>query len=173
MSGKVHFAANTIWSIIFAACLCGCSRSVDKGFDPNRNALSVEVKKILETGESFVLFSLDPALPQIPSTNTTEGFHEFHVLGKVDIKDAGERAEILHALYQGIADSTGNVAGCFNPRHGISATLDGEKVELVICFECLSMRVYTKDIHGLFTTSTPGKVFNKALAQAGIPVAEK
>lgn len=34
------------------------------------------------------------------------------------------------------------VAPCFNPRNGLTVTQGEEAWDLVICFECLSIRVY-------------------------------
>ena len=54
--------------------------------------------------------------------------------------------QLLDALYKGIADSDGNGAKCFDPRHGIRASVDGKTVDLVICFECSWVYVfYDKD----------------------------
>lgn len=163
---RVHLGAIAV--IMLAICPWGCSRS-NEVFATNRNELPGKIKTVLETSESFVLLSLDPSA----TPDTTEIFHDYKVLGKVDIKDKGERAEILQALHQGIADASGNVLGCFNPRHGISATLGGERVELVICFECLSMVVYTKETNGLLTARAPENIFNKVLAKARVPIAGK
>ena len=157
------------WMLVVALSSWGCGTPVDKGFDPNRNELPAKIKTVLETSESFVLLSLDPSA----TPDSKEVFHEYKVLGKVDIKDKSERTEILKALQQGIADASGNVLGCFNPRHGISATLGSERVELVICFECLSLDVYTKETNGLLTARTPEILFNKTLTKAGVPTAGK
>ncbi len=143
-------------------------------FDPRRNALPPDAQKILDSGGRFVLLSLNPTPANI-STNTAgsagETFHGYPVLGKTEIKDAKQRKELLRALYRGIADSDGSVAGCFNPRHGISATLENKTVELVICFECLSMTVYADGQSGVLTTRSPLPTFNKALEEARLPVA--
>jgi hypothetical protein len=96
-----------------------------------RNLIPKEGLNVLENGQEFTLFSLDPE-PETKSTNT---FHGLAVLGKVQIKHGVERRATLDALYGGVA-LDGPEAMCFNPRHGIHAKL-GEQIEdLVICFEC-------------------------------------
>ena len=102
-----------------------------------------------------------------------ETFHDFAVLGRTEIYDQKQRAELLRALYKGIADSDGRVGACFNPRHGISASLAGETVDLVICFECLSIETYAKDEKPVLTTSSPQPTFNHALKKAGLPIAKE
>ena len=67
--------------------------------------------------------------------------------------------------------SKGLVAGCFKPRHGIRAVVDGKKVELVICYECLSMSVYVDGKRSsALTVKGPEKVFNKFLTDAKVPL---
>src|SRR5262245_45296258 len=74
------------------------------------NAFSAEILRVLETGDRFVLFSLDPTDPIFraePAPQLRETFHKYDVLGKTEIHDQQERAELLAALYKGIADSDG------------------------------------------------------------------
>jgi hypothetical protein len=146
------------------------------GFDLAQNRLPQETKKVLEKGERFLLLSLDPTHPdsrQAPSPQPKEMFHDYAVLGKTEISDAVIRAELLRALYKGIADSDGVVAACFNPRHGISATLGSETVDLVICFECLSIETHAKMGKNVLTTRSPEPTFNRALKRARLPVAKE
>ena len=43
-----------------------------------------------------------------------------------------DQRRILAVIYEGIRDSKGMVAACFNPRHGVRATRGEDVVELVI-----------------------------------------
>ena len=140
-----------------------------------RNSLPAETRRILDSGERFVLLSLDPTDPVLRRESKLppgETFHEYEVLGKSEIRDPQERAELLRALYKGIADSDGSVASCFKPRHGISATLGGETVDLVICFECSSILIFSKDRASKPTTHSALPTFNRALEKAGLPIAK-
>jgi hypothetical protein len=148
------------------------------GFDRTQNTLPALTRNVLDSGEQFVLLSLDPTplalrrqFGRESDPPPKETFHDYAVLGKAAIHDQKERAELLRALYKGVADSHGLVASCFNPRHGISATLAGETVDLVICFECLSIQTYAKDGKGVLTTASPQPTFNRALGRAGLPLA--
>lgn len=153
-----------------------------------QNVLPADTRRVLDNGERFVLLSLEPydrekatwALgtnamsppdPTKKSEPPKKKFHDYVILGSVEIRDGKEREELLRALYKGIADSEGRVAACFNPRHGISATLAGETVDLVICFECLSIQTYAKNGKGVLTTGSPLPTFNGALRRAGLPIA--
>jgi hypothetical protein len=129
----------------------------------------------LDSGEQFVLLSLDPKRPSPRHDDdppSKETFHGYAVLGEAVIHDQAIRKELLGALYKGVANSDGDQYACFYPRHGISATLAGEKVDLVICFECLSIDTYGKDKKIVLTTGSPGQTFDKALERAGLPAAQ-
>lgn len=151
-------------------------RPLRPGYGPNENHLPTETQKILDGAERFVLLSLDPTHPALRSEGAPppkETFHDYGVLGRTEIRSVEERTELLHALYKGIADSDGAVANCFNPRHGISATSGDETVDLVICFECLSMQTYHRQPGSRLTTRSPEPTFNRALERANLPIAKK
>lgn len=146
------------------------------GFDRTQYSLPSEARKILDAGQRFILLSLDPMDPALRSKSAPapkETFHDYTVLGQTEIRDERQRADLLRALYKGIADSDGGIAPCFNPRHGISATLGDETVDLVICFECFSIETYTgAGESGLtLTTGSPEATFNGALESARLPTA--
>lgn len=136
----------------------------------DNNTMPADVQTVLDRCDEIELYSLDPA-PNIDKEKPKDEFHGWKVLGKTTLKK-GDRKAVLEALSKGIKESDGTVAACFNPRHGIKATHDGKTVELVICFECLSMQVHygDKTTASLTTTDTPQKVFDKALTDAKVPL---
>ena len=143
----------------------------DTSYKPTPKRLSDASRQILDTSEQFVLLSLEPVYPNQPSTDAPEKFHAYPVLGRVEIKDAKQKAELLGALYKGVADSDGAVAACFNPRHGIRAVNGTNWIELVICFECAYMQEYgSASGDGATTTKSPTETFNRTLKQAGLPI---
>jgi len=145
-------------------------------FDSSQNVLPPETRRVLEAGERFVLLSLDPTPPALRRKSDPppkETFHDYAVLGKVEIRDETERAALVQALYKGIRDSDGRFALCFNPRHGLSVTLGGETLDLVICFECLQVQTYATHRKDVLTTDSPQPTFNQALESAGLPIAKE
>ena len=81
---------------------------------------------------------------------------------------------LVAALKKGVEENDGTVANCFNPRHGIRATHEGNTVELVICFECLSMQAYLgAERSGALTTASPERTFDDVLRAAKVPLAPK
>jgi hypothetical protein len=150
-------------------------------FSPEKNVLTPEVEKVLNSAQQFTLLSLDPEYlsDEVKARLGPDAlFHEFRILGKAEIRDAVERAALARALLAGIADSNGMAAGCFDPRHGVRVTLDGATVDIVICFECMHIETYLNDKHVLvngfvdaLTSRLPRPLFNEALRKAGLPLA--
>jgi hypothetical protein len=140
------------------------------GEDKKDNRLPDKAKAVLDKADQIVLFSLEPD----DRKKVKDGFHGWMVLGQTTVKDADVRSQILTALYQGIAKSDGNGAKCFDPRHGIRATADGKRVDLVICFECNWVYVYYDNDenrqHVAVTTREPQVVLDKTLKNAGVPL---
>ena len=125
---------------------------------------------------SVALLSLHPATQATdPSTRASEGFEAeerldgFPVLGQCVLTPEAQR-RIVGALFDGIHDNDGTVAGCFNPRHGLRVDRNGTRYELVICFECMSLRVLRdgKRIGSALTTAVPAGRFNQTLRAAGV-----
>jgi hypothetical protein len=92
------------------------------------------------------------------------------VLGKKEIKDDKERKKLLEALRLGVEDNFGMVAGCFIPRHGIRLKKEAETIDLVICFQCMSVEVFKGDKKqpGFLISDGPQKTFNAVLSAPGV-----
>jgi hypothetical protein len=132
--------------------------------------LPKEAKEILDGAEKFELYSLDPAGGMLKKGEESGGFHGWKVLGKTEIKDAGTLKKVRTAIDKGIAEGEG-AAGCFIPRHGIRATMKDRTVDLVICFECVSMMVFVKDkTHAVWTSDSPQPTLDKILRDANVPL---
>ena len=159
--------------VIFAASVVACGRH--EGVAP-RNVAPPEITAILDNSMQFVLLSIDPLavnMRNAPAGHPQEVFHGHAVLGKTEIRDKAQRAALLESLYKGIGESDGKtVHMCFNPRHGIHATNGNTTVDLLICFECWQMLIYTHDRERMLTTTeSPQTSFDKALKAAHIPLA--
>lgn len=127
----------------------------------------------LGTPEHLVLYSIDGRdfeLGQEPQT--AEKFHDYPVLGKIEIRSEADRATIMQAVKRSVAGGTiGQFHKCFWPRHGIHATMNGEAIDLVICFECNQLHI-EGEIEATELISDAGQpVLNEYLTKAGIPIA--
>jgi hypothetical protein len=136
-------------------------------------SLPAETVKVLDQAERFLVYSLEP-LEELPrhEHSTETHFHGYPVLGKAELTDANERAQLLGDFYQGVKDARGAVGNCFAPRHGISATLGDDTVDLVICFECWTVLTFAKHGRDVGVTDLPQAAFNRVLEREKIPIAK-
>ncbi len=126
--------------------------------------------------DTITLYSLDgnvplgsPDAPGAP----VEKFHGWPVLGKVVVDKFDDQKKLRKALEAGIEGNKGMVAGCFIPRHGIRSLKGDRTVDLVICFECMSMQVHENGgVKQVLTTAKPQPVFDAYLTKMNIPLAQ-
>jgi hypothetical protein len=132
---------------------------------------SREARAILDKAKQLELYSLEPDEKEA-AVNPNGGFHGWKILGMTVVKDAGDRKKLLGAFYKGLKDSKGDMAKCFNPRHGIRAAAGGKSVDAVICFECLQVIYFVDGKQTRDTlTETPQRVFDEVLKKAKVPLA--
>jgi hypothetical protein len=98
--------------------------------------------KLLEGAHEIELLALDPLPASMREPQPSQTLHGFGVLGSATLTDPTRRQELLRLVSRGIADSDGSAALCFNPRHGLRVRRDGRLLEVLICYECLQMRVW-------------------------------
>ena len=135
---------------------------------------SKDLKQLFEKAEAIEVYSLDPSDDRKEPPDAKKGFHGWHILGKTTVKDPKVRKKLVAALYAGLADSDGTAAKCFDPRHGIRATVDGKTADIVICFRCLQMQFIVGEASMTETTTqAPEKVLDEVLTNAGVPLAPK
>jgi hypothetical protein len=138
-----------------------------------QNRIPEPVEALLAKADTFELYSLDPAREpeeRGKAEPAKDTFHGWKVLGKTEIKGKAERKRLAEALRLGAEDNFGVAAACLIPRHGLRLTGGGKTVDLVICFQCLSVQVFVngerKD--GFLTTGDPQKEFDAVLKAAGV-----
>jgi len=66
-------------------------------------------------------------------------FQGCRVSRHVRVSDSEQRKELVEGILYSIG-SSGNGMACFEPRHAVRAIHKGERIELVICFECENFR---------------------------------
>jgi hypothetical protein len=134
-------------------------------FAAEKNKLPDDAAAVLRKAEQLEIYSLEPN-----RENVADGFHGWRVLGTTTVKNAKGK-DLLDALDQGIKANEGEVAACFNPRHGIRAKAGESTVDVVICFECLSLKVISGGKNAsVLTTRSPQGAFDKVLKEAGVPL---
>lgn len=138
------------------------------GEDKPENKLPDAVAKALDKAESLEVYSLDG------ERGVEDGWHGAKVLGKTTVKMADDKKALVTAVKKGVAEGTGG-ARCFIPRHGFRAVYDGKTYDLVICFECHWVYIYTDKSDKptvLMISETPQKLLNTILTGAKVPLAK-
>ena len=99
-----------------------------------------------------------------------EYFRGWPVLGKLEVTDVGERAEVFGAFEAGLEDAD-SFPECFNPRHGISVLHGNRTTDYLICFECAQLKVFAgRDETTVGTTRDARAVLNRYLKAAAVPL---
>ncbi|VTR91990.1 Uncharacterized protein OS=Pirellula staleyi (strain ATCC 27377 / DSM 6068 / ICPB 4128) GN=Psta_0497 PE=4 SV=1 [Gemmata massiliana] len=123
----------------------------------------------LEKAEAIEVYSLNG------STNDEDetGWHATRLLGKTSVK--GEAAKgLVTALKKGLKDEA-EKADCFTPRHGIRVSHDGKTYDMLICFECRWMYVYTGEKEKplvVVISDSPQERINQILTDAKVQIAK-
>jgi len=131
------------------------------------NKLPDAVAKALEKASELEVYSLGG------ETTELNGWHGAKVLGRTTVKGEADLKALATALKKGVAEGEGG-ARCFIPRHGVRVTHAGKTYDLLICFECHWVYVFTDKSDKplvLMTADTPQKVLNTILTDAKVPLA--
>jgi hypothetical protein len=148
----------------FAALLALAAPARPDDRDPH--TLPPAAKDVLERAEKMELFSLHP---ERPDGEVKEAFRGWKVLGKTEVADAATRKRLAEAFVKGVSEYKEGPAKCFNPRHGVRATVGGKTAEFVICFECYQARVTAGGKDELVLVSrSPAAAFDAVLRKAGV-----
>jgi hypothetical protein len=139
----------------------------------NQQPVVAALEKISASEIQIYLYSLDPSNRKEIIHDAPNVFYGFPILGKVEIKPLGEKEALLKAFIQGVKESNGVVAACFEPRHGLRVIQGDKRTDFVICYTCLSI-----DAHGFgsftnfLTSGSPETIFNQFLDQYHITKAK-
>jgi hypothetical protein len=96
-------------------------------------------------------------------------------LGSVKISDPVHRRDIIAALKEAIRNAPEHPKGCWMPRHVLRVVKAGDTIDVAVCFECHSYRLYRdgKDAGGGMISPAGQPRLDQLLTEAGIPLAPK
>ena len=156
---------------LMALASCDSTRLEEANRVPTIQGLPSELAEILRETEEWTIYALEPEM----DGPVEDGFHGYAVRGQATIDSRSDRAQLSHALAQGIAGNQDMVAKCFLPRHGIRAAFGDRVYDLVICFECLQIHVFDggeERVANVLTTGGPQRVFDHIYKAAGLSIAK-
>lgn len=136
-----HRLAAGLAAVCFAL---GCSTTVQDFPNPG-DAVPLNVREVLERPDTFTLLSMDPSPPR-EDLDPETSIDRWAITGEAVVRDPANRAQAVMLLYEAVRQSDGRAAMCFDPRHALRATKDGVEVAVLICFECLTIRVYVDGV---------------------------
>ena len=139
-------------------------------------SLSDDSRSVLENCDKLTLYSLKPFPTHSENGKPDPGtFEDYPIVGKTEIP-ADRRNEVLAQLYNGLAVPDNFLSfGCFSPRHGLRAEKGKQCVDLMICFSCQQMQVFTEKRPDQMTTgisSEPRHAFDRILKDGKVKLSE-
>ena len=135
-----------------------------------------DLSSFIEGATDLEALTLDPAV-QEGLGNLPEGeesFHGYRILGRTTLPKGHLRERILVQLRAGIAADPGMVAGCFNPRHALRAVQGDDWCDVLICFECFSVKVRASGerSHSTRINGSYGPGMSVRYGELGLPIAD-
>ena len=92
-------------------------------------------------------------------------FRGYQIIKRVRVVDSKLRAQLIQALYKGIADGA-SLKACFDPGLGIRAIKGKHQVDLLICFGCSWVVANTDGKEeSVAISQTPKNLFDRILAR--------
>jgi len=128
----------------------------------------------IENANQVILYSIrGDAYRYTKNVKFDDELHGYPVLGKVQIKEATKRRAIADALKSAVNSASGEVYGCFWPRHAVRVVSKGRTVDYLICFECEWVYVYEGSSENKTHANKRSQPdFDKWLEEAGLTLAK-
>jgi len=139
-------------------------------------SLPDDSRSVLENCDKLTLYSLKPFPTHSENGKPDPGtFEDYPIVGKM-VVPAKQRAAVLAQLYNGLTfpDNAG-IPGCFNPHHALRAVKGKCFVDIVICFGCMQMQVFTEKRPDQMTTgisSEPRPALDRILKDGKVKLSE-
>jgi hypothetical protein len=114
--------------------------------DVVKRALPGVDRETLERADRLEFLAVQPypgVLPGEPPIEPGDDFHGYRILGRAHLTDPGERRALIEAVYRGFNGLLEPAAACFNPRHGLRARRGEQTVEILLCYECSTARIFS------------------------------
>lgn len=122
------------------------------------------------------VWSLDPSIsPDQEKTHRSRPyrFHEFHSIGREEMKDKDAAQKLLFAVTLAIANGPDEPMECFEPRHGLRIHGPAGFIDLVLCYQCLQGELIDgKSTLGFSTSRQAEREFDAAFRQLGLRKAD-
>ena len=100
------------------------------------------------------------AAPEKPKRKVPpeQEFHGYPILGQTKVAVTDTLKTVISTMDESGRHWDGGVPACFSPRHGIRVIKNGETYDLLICYECLSAKIFrgSESIGTVYFDQRPG-----------------
>jgi hypothetical protein len=111
--------------------------------------LPSNLMEAMRRAQKFELLTIDPASGPLyghdpisgDTTQPKDTLRGYTVLGRGTVADSSMRENLLSAFDQAVREENSDIR-CFSPRHAIHAEVDGNAIDLLICFECKRYQLF-------------------------------
>jgi hypothetical protein len=156
-----------IFNFVLLCCLLfQTAAGADDNFKVNQSRIADTIEKIPASKIKLFLYSLDPKdqrfsgkLPE----NSDQVFHNYPILGSVEIIPIQEKENLLGAFAKGVREFHWPSDCILEPRHGLRVVSDSVTNDFAICFKCGDVAAYGFGPAESFTTGNSRAVFDKFL----------
>ncbi len=131
-----------------------------------------EAEKALQEATEIELLSLHPYRSK-GEPAPPDSLNGFKILGTTTIKDNATKAKLITEFKAGVTEHNGIVEHCFNPRHAIKVSYDGQQYVFVICFECsqVAWSIDSQQKVTFLISGSPQTTFDEILKKSKCTVA--
>ena len=105
----------------------------------SKNDLPADVARVLDSPDKAILYSLEPWENAEPADST---LHGFKIIGQLAL-DPGLAKTVGARFKAASASGEDPMAACFDPRHALSVTSGGETYDLLLCYACGHLEIFS------------------------------
>jgi hypothetical protein len=165
-----------IFSFALLCCLIfRTANGADNDLKANQSRIADAIEKIPASKIKLFLYSLDPKDQRFsgkPPENSDKVFHNYPIIGSVEIIPTREKESLLGAFAKGVRGFHWPSNCILEPRHGLRVVSDLGTNDFAICFKCGDVAAYGFGPAESFTIGNSRAVFDKFLDEYKIKKAE-
>lgn len=134
--------------------------------------LPEDARKALRHATKSTLYSLEPWAQQLPAGDSLPELDGYAVLGQTNL-DAAQTDEAARAIRSALSQWSMGQAACFDPRHALRVTAEGQTFDFLLCYACDRMEILQNGEHlSTHTLSGSPDKLNALLKKAGVPLSK-
>lgn len=134
------------------------------------------LQRAMKEARLLEVWSLDPSVSPTQEKEKKSKpylFHDFHSIGREELKDKDEVQKLLLSVALSIAKGPDEAYECFDPRHGLRIYDQKGFIDVLLCYSCFKGVLYDgKDELWFSTTKDAEAEFDAIFLKLGLRKAE-